>query len=535
MVEVLGITYTMKVYWEVSINPFEVKLLANDADVLEMVSNLPRNHYFHVYLEDVNSANSANRVDGDPGSEDSDLEDSDYDKSDFTDFENDYEDEVSDVGVGVNVDSGNVEGSDEVRFDSDADSERSDSLHSPDGSDADGPHKKYRYPEFNTTAAILNPTFKYLDAFHSDPNYSTRSLKQAIFKDFSIYVHLSKCIRVKNLALARMHGNLNEQYTKLYDYLAELRSSNPGTTTILQLDESVFKRLYICMQAMKDSFKAGCRPIICMDGCHLKGYYKGHLLATVGLDADDCLYPLAFAIVDKHRTCVRHLFNNFKLAGDHKGKALKDQLWKAGRDTYVREFEVAMAELEGLSSIGNLFLSRKDPRPETYVDPCYSVSTQMAIYSHFISPVRGENQWTPQQTNLVVLPPIIRRPPGRPNKSRRRQPDEAPPQGGMMAKKGVRMSCKTCGGYGHNVRTCKGPVGGNTRPQQRASSSTERRAPRPKLPIRINQGQAPTQPPPPVHIVRWMPTPTFPSSRESSVSQSSTPTAPAQKKSMNDP
>ncbi|KAK8628406.1 hypothetical protein V6N13_064113 [Hibiscus sabdariffa] len=234
------------------------------------------------------------------------------------------------------------------------------------------------HQNFNITSKFIAK--QYLDAFHSGPNYSTRSLKQAIFKDFSIHVHLSKCIWAKNVALEKMHSNLNEQYTKLYDYLSELRSSNPGTTTIIQLDESVFKRLYICMQAMKDGFKAGCKPFICMGGCHLKGHYKGHLLAAVGLDADDCLYPLAFAIVDsewtdgilmelfpysEHRTCVRHLYNNFKLARDHKGKALKDQVWKAARATYVREFEVAMAELEGLSSTGHLFLSGKDPRQWT--------------------------------------------------------------------------------------------------------------------------------------------------------------------------
>ncbi|KAK8701723.1 hypothetical protein V6N13_020102 [Hibiscus sabdariffa] len=70
--------------------------------------------------------------------------------------------------------------------------------------------------------------------------------------------------------------------------------------------------------------------------------------------------------------------------------------------------------------------------------------------------MRGENQWTPQQTNLHVLPPIIRRPPGRPNKTRRREPDEAPPQGGKMTKKGVKISCKRYGWYVHNVRRCKG-------------------------------------------------------------------------------
>ncbi|KAK8669647.1 hypothetical protein V6N13_107072 [Hibiscus sabdariffa] len=89
-----------------------------------------------------------------------------------------------------------------------------------------------------------------------------------------------------------------EQYTKLYDYLGELMSSNPETTTILQWDEGVFKRLYICMQAMKDDFKVGCRSIICLDGCHLKGHYGGHLLAAVGIDANDYIYSIAYAIVE---------------------------------------------------------------------------------------------------------------------------------------------------------------------------------------------------------------------------------------------
>ncbi|KAK8656454.1 hypothetical protein V6N13_098404 [Hibiscus sabdariffa] len=49
---------------------------------------------------------------------------------------------------------------------------------------------------------------------------------------------------------------------------------------------------------MKDGFKAGCRPIIGLDGCHLKGYYQGHLLTAVGIDADDSIYPISFAVVE---------------------------------------------------------------------------------------------------------------------------------------------------------------------------------------------------------------------------------------------
>ncbi|KAE8668582.1 Detected protein of confused Function [Hibiscus syriacus] len=189
-----------------------------------------------------------------------------------------------------------------------------------DESDGDGSHRKPRHPEFNTATDIINP-----------------KLKQDVRNYYGVMVSTSKCSRAKCIALEKLHGNHTEQYAKLYDYLSELRYTNPGTTTVCHLDERVFKR--------------------------------GHLLVVVGVDADDSIYPLAFAVVEsenqsswfwflellglveaveelfpnaEHKTCVRHLYSNFKSNGHHKGKTLKDQLWMAARATYVREFEYAM-------------------------------------------------------------------------------------------------------------------------------------------------------------------------------------------------
>ncbi|KAK9046391.1 hypothetical protein V6N11_052279 [Hibiscus sabdariffa] len=87
MVEKLGLTYTMKIFWLVSEKPFEVKLLANDNDLLEMVSKLPRNHYVHVYLEEVLTACSDANVEPDCNVE----------VSDVGSFEHEINVEVSDV------------------------------------------------------------------------------------------------------------------------------------------------------------------------------------------------------------------------------------------------------------------------------------------------------------------------------------------------------------------------------------------------------------------------------------------------------
>ncbi|KAK8695590.1 hypothetical protein V6N13_000743 [Hibiscus sabdariffa] len=187
-------------------------------------------------------------------------------------------------------------------------------------------------------------------------------------------VSQSKCLRARNLALEMIVGSHKGQYSMIYDYLNELRISNSGSTTILMLDNRVFMRLCICLAACKQGYKSGCRPIISIDGCHLKGYFGGTFFAAVGVDANDSLYPIAYAVVEAenqsawywflslglmealaevfpsatHRTCVRHLYNNFKNSTNFKGKHLKDLLWKAARATYQKEFEDAMAELKAV-------------------------------------------------------------------------------------------------------------------------------------------------------------------------------------------
>jgi hypothetical protein len=59
-----------------------------------------------------------------------------------------------------------------------------------------------------------------------------------------------------------------------------------------------FQRLYLSLATMKSGFLAGCRPIIGLDGCFLKGPHKGQLLAAISKDSNNQMYPLAFAVVE---------------------------------------------------------------------------------------------------------------------------------------------------------------------------------------------------------------------------------------------
>ncbi|KAG8371257.1 hypothetical protein BUALT_Bualt13G0068800 [Buddleja alternifolia] len=54
-----------------------------------------------------------------------------------------------------------------------------------------------------------------------------------------------------------------------------------------------FGKLYTCFKGLTDGFLVGCRPIIGVDGCHLKGPHGGVLLCAVGIDPNNCIFPFA--------------------------------------------------------------------------------------------------------------------------------------------------------------------------------------------------------------------------------------------------
>ncbi|KAK8574072.1 hypothetical protein V6N13_097066 [Hibiscus sabdariffa] len=254
----------------------------------------------------------------------------------------------------------------------------------------------------------------------------------------------------------------------IYDYLGEIRTSNPGSTTILMLDNRVFLRMYICLHACKEGYKAGCRPVLSIDGCHLKGYYGGTFLAAVSVDANDIIYPIAYAVVEaetesswnwflsllgvdleigsshnitivsdkqkglkeailevfpaaEHRNCVRHLCWSTH-AGGHKYQVSEGPLNQHAVDLENGTCSCRKWDITGIPCIHDVsMMALNNQRPESFVHTCYKSTTQQQIYSHFIQPMRGPNQWVKDTSCEPVIKPNLRRPPGRPKKKRVRR------------------------------------------------------------------------------------------------------------------
>jgi hypothetical protein len=88
---------------------------------------------------------------------------------------------------------------------------------------------------------------------------------------FGLVIEDSKIYRSVVDARKIVEGGEKEQYGRLRDYCFELLKSNPGSTVRLDTKptpsgEVQFDRLYICLAGCKNGFKAGCKPMIGLDG-----------------------------------------------------------------------------------------------------------------------------------------------------------------------------------------------------------------------------------------------------------------------------
>lgn len=151
-------------------------------------------------------------------------------------------------------------------------------------------------PKIYITHKWLGET--YVEQLRADPKWSVKSFAHQLEIDYRATTNRTKLWRARKHALELIRTSDEKQYAKPWDYAEELKKTNPGSFVFIGCDQLIFQRMYVCIDACKRGFLKGCRPFIGLDECWLKGMYGGELLVAVGMYANDCIFPIAYAIVE---------------------------------------------------------------------------------------------------------------------------------------------------------------------------------------------------------------------------------------------
>ncbi|XP_073360356.1 protein FAR-RED IMPAIRED RESPONSE 1-like [Aegilops tauschii subsp. strangulata] len=249
-------------------------------------------------------------------------------------------------------------------------------------------------------------------------------------KKFKLNPVRMKLGRARNATLKIIHEDEKAQYSMPSDYGQELRRSNPWrkfivcTTKVKKKDDLLPKdhlsSLYWSYYACKRGFLSECMPIIFVDECHLKSKYKYVLLTAVGIDPNDCIFPIAIGdgvevestfswqiflttlkndlniintspftimsdkqkglinVVEKiwpdteHIFCIRHLYQNF-----HKkftGETLKNILWAIASSNFLDKWNLNREKLREHNLEAYNWLDGKPPNQRVKLSPEISLN-----------------------------------------------------------------------------------------------------------------------------------------------------------------
>lgn len=123
-------------------------------------------------------------------------------------------------------------------------------------------------------------------------SYDPTAIERDMEREFGVKISYHQARRKKVAALHMLHGTPGDSFQKLFSYCHIL-------VTHIELDSrNRFYYFFFVFSASIRGYVYYLRPVICVDGSHLKGLYKGTLLLATAQDINKQIYPLAWGIVD---------------------------------------------------------------------------------------------------------------------------------------------------------------------------------------------------------------------------------------------
>ena len=130
-----------------------------------------------------------------------------------------------------------------------------------------------------------------------NPDYTTKLARNEIKEDFGVEVNYRKAWHGLFIAKTEIHGIDFDSFNKLRWFCNAVKESNPGSVADVEVcpEDGTFHRVFIAFSAYVAGFVRGCRPMIFLDGTHIKTKWKGVVLTAVAKDANGGLVTIAYA------------------------------------------------------------------------------------------------------------------------------------------------------------------------------------------------------------------------------------------------
>nr|XP_043611493.1 uncharacterized protein LOC122583125 [Erigeron canadensis] len=251
--------------------------------------------------------------------------------------------------------------------------------------------------------------------FLGNPDIPSAALQGELQRKFALGLSQQKAQRAKRCAKGQLRGDYTRQYNMLREYLQELQTQNPGTTVHIEVEppmdpdsnERVFRRVYVCLGAIKRGFRSAGRELLGVDGAFMSGPFPGQVLTAVSIDSNNGIYPVAYAIVEseitsswtwfleclgddleidgrsnytfvtdrqkgiiqaiakvfpcaQHRYCLKHIHENMKQ--QWRGTAYKNHLWRCAIANIVQEFNKCMLDFKSYNEAAYNWLVKIPPQ-----------------------------------------------------------------------------------------------------------------------------------------------------------------------------
>ncbi|XP_024043035.1 uncharacterized protein LOC112099797 [Citrus clementina] len=129
--------------------------------------------------------------------------------------------------------------------------------------------------------------------------YTPNDIRADMQQEYGVQLTYQQAYRAREVGLEIVRGNPAESYNLLPKYSHVLTTANEGTVTHLEQDgDGNFLYYFVALGSSIKGFMQYIRPVIAVDGTHLKGLYRGSMFVATCLDGNNQLYPLAIGIMD---------------------------------------------------------------------------------------------------------------------------------------------------------------------------------------------------------------------------------------------